>query len=159
MPNEIRRVARDTGDFIVDAARGLLAAHTRTGSLSRGLYRTGVTRTGESSWGVQIGVKGIRASKYAEWVEWGTGLHIDPRVGTPHLIYPKTASVMSWIDKTGISYSGAHISSFQTKQGTRVVARYTKGQKPVHYMRDAFRLANRIYVPARLSELGLALTK
>lgn len=155
----MREFSRDTGDFIVNAARGFLAGHSRRGTLARGIHRGAVARV-ENTYRTNIGVRGP-ASKYANWVEWGTGLHIDPRVGSPHLIYPRTATVMAW-KETGTfatPYSGAGIHSFSARGGWNIVARFTRGQKPVHYMRDAFMLANRTYVPARLSLLGKAITR
>lgn len=155
----MREFSRDTGDFIVNSARGFLARHTRRGTLTRGIHRYGVVRVG-NTYRTNIGVRGA-ASKYAGWVERGTGLHIDPKVGSPHLIYPRTATVMSWRE-TGIHatpYKGAGIHSFATRGGWNIVARYTRGQPAVHYMRDAFRLADRTYVPARLNLLGKAITR
>lgn len=160
-PARMRTLTRDTGDFIVHAAVGFLAPHTRTGNLARNLKRGGVERL-ENIYRVKIGV-GPQA-RYARWVEFGTGLRVDPLHGTPHLIYPKTATVMSWVEKGAFAtpYAGSAIWNQKLKGGKnpqyRIWAHHTKGQKPVHFLRDSFLLADKMYVPGRLAELAAEIT-
>ena len=122
------------------------------------MKRGAVVRLDKDTWGSRIGFG--PTARYAKWVEFGTGMHIDPTAGTPHLIYPKTATVMSWVEKGAFAkpYSGSAIWNQQLKGGKnpkwRIFAHYTKGQKPVHFLRDAFMLAESTYVPARLSQLA-----
>lgn len=157
-PARLNELARDTGDFIVDVARQL--APKRTGRLARSISRSGAHRTGNTStvlirWGVS-------ASRYGRFVEWGTGLHIDPRLGSPHLIYPRSAHVMRWVERGRFStpYAGAGV--FNRSLGRNryaIFARYTKGQEAVHFMEHAFEAADKIYVPRRLHELGAEITR
>lgn len=160
-PARMRALTRDTGDFIVYASIGFLAQHTRTGNLARNMKRGPVERL-ENVYRSKIGFG--PTARYAKWVEFGTGLFIDPKVGTPHLIYPKTATVMSWTEKGAFStpYTGSAIWAQKLKGGKnpqfRIFARYTKGQKPVHFLRNAFMLAEKTYVPARLSQLAKEMT-
>lgn len=155
-PGRMATLTRDTGDFIVFAAIGFLAPHTRTGNLARNIKR-GPVEKGEGTYKSQIGFG--PTAKYARWVEYGTGLHIDPTMGTPHLIYPKTATVMSWIEKGAFatSFTGSAIWAQKIKGGKnphfRIFAHHTKGQKPVHFMRDAFQLTEKTYLPGRLKQL------
>lgn len=160
-PARMAKLARDTGDFIVHASVGFLAPHTRTGNLQRNMKRGPVERIA-NTYRVPIGFG--PTARYARWVEFGTGLYIDPKHGTPHLIYPKTATVMSWTEKGAFAtpYTGSAIWNQKIKGGKnpqfRVFAHTTRGQKPVHFLRDAFMLAEKTYVPARLAQLSAELT-
>lgn len=160
-PARMRALARDTGDAIVHSAIGFLAPHTRTGNLARNMKRSAVERI-EDVYRVNIGFG--PSARYARWVEFGTGLYIDPTVGTPHLIYPKTATLMSWTEKGAFAtpYTGSAIWNQKIKGGKnphyKIFARHTKGQKPVHFLRDAFKFVDKTYVPVRLSELAKEMT-
>lgn len=161
-PQRMATLARDSGDFIVHASVGFLAPHTRTGNLQRNMKRGAVERV-DNIFRVKIGF-GLTA-RYASWVEFGTGLYIDPKHGTPHLIYPKTATVMSWTEKGAFAtaYTGSAIWSHKIKGGKhpqfKIFAHSVRGQKPVHFLRDAFLLAEKTYIPARLSQLSSEMTK
>lgn len=161
-PARMRQLTRDTGDFIVYASIGFLAQHTRTGNLARNMKRGPVERF-DNIYKSRIGFG--PTARYARWVEFGTGLHIDPKVGSPHLIYPKTATLMSWVEKGAFAtpYSGSAIWNMQLRKGKspkyRIFAHATKGQKPVYFLRDAFKMAESTYVPARLSQLAAEMTR
>lgn len=155
-PSKINQFARETGDYIVDSARVL--APKRTGRLARSITRSGAIRSGDTS---TVNIKwGISAARYGRFVEYGTGLHIDPRLGSPHLIYPRTAKVMRWTERGpfATAYQGAGVFSKQIRGGKdprfAIFAKYTKGQRGVHFMELAFESADRVFVPARLKLLG-----
>lgn len=158
MPARLNKFARDTGDFIVDSAR--ITAPKRTGRLARSISRTGAHRVGDTST-VKV-TWGITAARYGRFVEYGTGLHIDPRLGAPHLIYPRSAHVMKWVERGRFStpYAGAGV--FNRSLGRNryaIFAKYTRGQEGTHFMEHAFEAADKIYVPTRLVELGAEITK
>lgn len=161
-PQRMAKLARDSADFIIHASVGFLAPHTRTGNLARSMKRGTVERIG-STYRVSVGFG--PTARYAKWVELGTGLYIDPMNGTPHLIYPKTATVMSWREKGAFAtaYTGSHIWSQKIKGGKnpqyKIFAHHTKGQHAVHFLRDAFLLAEKTYIPARIAQLGSEMTK
>lgn len=155
-PAKLNRFARDTGDYIVDSARVL--APKRTGRLASSISRSGVRRVGDTAI-VNINW-GRSAAKYGRFVEYGTGLHIDPRVGAPHLIFPRHSKMMRWTERGvfATQYSGAGVFSRQTRGGKNpryaIFARFTKGQPGRHFMEHAFESADKVYVPARLALLG-----
>lgn len=155
MPARTREVARDVGDFIVDAAQA--GAPERTGQLRRSIRRTGVTRTGPDTWIVEVGSNLRRAA----WTEYGTGLY-DP--DGAHLIYPKTTKAMRWVERGPFAtrYSGAGIFSKQLRGGKNpayaIYAKYTKGQEGQHFFEMAQEMADNVYIPGRLRELGIEIT-
>lgn len=155
MPALTREVARDVGDFMVDAARTL--APKRTGRLARSIKRTGATRTGPDTWTVGVGSDLHRAI----WTEYGTGFY-DPEGS--HYIFPKTAKAMRWVERGAFAtqYSGAGIFNTQIRGGKNpqyaIYAKYTRGQEGQHYFGIAREMTENVYIPGRLRELSVIIT-
>lgn len=152
MPALTREVARDVGDFMVDAARTL--APKRTGRMARSIRRTGVTRTGPDTWTVAVGSDLHRAV----FTEYGTGWY-DP--AGSHYIFPKTAKVMKWVERGPFAtrYTGSGIFSSQLRGGKNpryaIFARYTRGQEGQHFFGIAQEMTDNVYIPGRLRELSI----
>lgn len=155
-PSLTRAVARDVGDFIVDAAR--IAAPKRTGRLANSIRRTGVVRTGPDTWTVDVGSTLHRSV----WTEYGTGF-FDP--AGAHYIFPRHSKAMRWVERGPFAtrYSGAGIFNSQIRGGKNpryaIYAKFTRGQEGQHFFEHAVDAADRVYIPGRLAALGIEITR